>query len=193
MVTMPLGSPKSVLDAAGDAYDDMLRGLRASRTWRQATYAGGRDVPGGPVGNANAQVSQSQARLTGAPGVAAIVAGAVNRIAGSPNSSTEVKLKGGSLTVTRGPGADLHANLKRAPFNVEGSGRLEPPSGRREVRISKTSSDSKLISSMPSRVRIFNTDNGELRYEIDRPFRALHVPRIGYLIDTPAGQYIVGK
>ena len=139
-------------------------------------------------------VTPPKGPLTGRPGVAAVVAGALNVIASGPNTSAPVRLKGVDGVVRRGAGRDVSAEgTVRVPnipiqVNIRAGGMLDPPSGRGEVVVSNPRGRSTLGTvQLPERVRFYNTPSGELD---------VHLPtdiKVGRFVIRPAGDYYIGR
>lgn len=153
----------------------------------------GDDVLAGSSGKDRLQAKQARPAFSGDPGLPAVVAGAINRIAASPNSAAEIVSKGGRMGLRRGPGLDVaaRADLPRDLGSVSVTGLLDPPSSRKEVSFSgltAAASPGQMLS-FPTQIRVFNTATGELRYEI-RPglrIRPLPLPPI----HVREGQYVI--
>jgi hypothetical protein len=93
--------------------------------------------------------------------------GAVNRVAARPDTSAQFNVKGVKARLRRGASASIAFEARHPLVNIAASGRIEPPSGRREVVVSQVADQSRpLFSSFPRVVRVFNTQSGELRYEV---------------------------
>lgn len=112
--------------------------------------------------------------LTGRPGTAAMVAGAVKAIISGPNRSEAIHTKDFTGRVSRGGGRDVRAEGqlilqdRRIPLPVGASGVLEPPTGRAEVTVSGVKGRG---VGLPSRVRIYTTPSGELDFDLPGPVR----------------------
>jgi hypothetical protein len=144
--------------------------------------------------------SQPKGPLTGRPGTAAIVAGALNTIASGPNTSAPVVIhdpRPGKPDVVdgrinRGAGRDLQAGAEvRIPgfgtHRVGAQGTLDPlVPGRAEVSASGIRSSGAI--GLPSRVRIYTTPSGELDADLDGPVKV-------FGLDVPwlkKGTYAIG-
>jgi hypothetical protein len=111
--------------------------------------------------------SRPQGPLKGRPGVAAIVAGALNTIAAVPNTSAPLKVAPFDGSVSRGAGRDIRASGKiGGALSVGVEGVLDPPTGRAEISASSLSGKGVRV---PSRIRIYTTPTGELDVELPGP------------------------
>lgn len=148
-----------------------------------------------PMHVAVVAAAQPRKPLTGRPGTAAVVAGALNTIVSGPNTSAPVRAKGVDGVVRRGAGRDVSAEGKvwmpgipRLPGlpapRLRAEGALEPPTGRAEVVISKVRGRGAV--ELPDRVRFFNTPGGELDVELPSDGRIGPVP-------IAKGVYVIGK
>jgi len=124
----------------------------------------------------------------------AVVAGVVNRIAGSANSSAGMSSKGVEMAIQRGRGSDVaaRADLPGGDGFVSANGLLDPPSARKEVSFSNLRglTNLGLIETFPTSVRVFNTATGELRYEI-YPGLRIRRPSGLRIINRQEGQYVI--
>lgn len=182
MATMPRGDPRSVPDVAGEAYDAMLGRFRLAQNRIETASAVRR--PQGTVAR--------QPILTGSPGVAAAVAAAVNAITAGPNTSSGFRTKNTDVNLRRGAGADIYGSATYKKAHIGVAGQLDPPSGRREIRVSGLRADTPVVNiRTPRSVRLFNTNDNELRYELTSPFQVdlLRVP----ILKIRAGQYVIGS
>ena len=157
--------------------------------WQRARsrQMGGGLAPSGAARPAGAyRLAAASGPLTGRPGTAAVVAGALNTIASGPNTSAPLHVKGVNGVVRRGGGDDVSAEGKIGGFGSVGAqGVLEPPTGRAEVGISKVRGRGAV--KLPDRVRFFNTPGGELD---------VHLPsdvRIGVVPVARKGTYVIGQ
>lgn len=122
-------------------------------------------------GVAGGAVNPPSGPLKGRPGVAAIVAGALNTVAAGPNTSA--RIDGLELpvvgTVSRGPGRDIRAGgkIKGVPLSMSATGTLDPPTGRAEISASGVKGRGGI--GLPSRIRIYTTPTGELQFELPGP------------------------
>lgn len=133
----------------------------------------------------------TQGPLTGRPGAAAMVAGAVNAITRGPNRSAPIDTKRFTGRISRGAGRDVRAEGKLRlkdtpiPLPVGASGLLEPPTGRAEVMVSGVKGRG---IGLPGRIRIYTTPSGELDFDLPGPVRVGPFPildRGTYVIGTP--------
>jgi len=106
--------------------------------------------------------------LRGRPGVAAVVAGALNTIASGPNTSAPLPVGPFNGTVSRGAGRDIRAAGKvGGVIDVGVEGVLDPPTGRAEISASGLRGGKGVR--VPPRVRVFTTPTGELDVELSGP------------------------
>ena len=156
--------------------------------WQRARsrQMGGGLAPSGAARPAGAyRLAAASGPLTGRPGAAAVVAGALNTIASGPNTSAPVRAKGVDGVVRRGAGRDVSAEGKVRMIPVQAEGVLEPPTGRAEVGLSRVRGRG--VVKLPDRVRFFNTPGGELD---------VHLPsdvRIGVVPVARKGTYVIGQ
>jgi hypothetical protein len=168
-LTQPaLGDDLSMVDWL-DLRDRQVRGLTTSAerpTVRVVRYVA---APAGDKGR-SAQAAASRGPLTGRPGVAAVVAGALNTIAGGPNTSAPIRTGSVNGAVTRGDGQDIRgtARIFGIPRPLGARGTLNPPSGRKEIGVSEVESETPGLD-LPDRVRIYNTPTGQLNIELADP------------------------
>lgn len=124
--------------------------------------------------------------LRGRPGVAAIVAGALNTIAGGPNTSAPLPVVPFNGTVSRGAGRDIRAFGKiGGAISVDVEGVLDPPTGRAEISASGLRGVKGV--QVPQRVRVYTTPTGELDVELSGPVGVgpLRLGKGTYYIGTP--------
>jgi len=130
--------------------------------------------------------------LTGRPGRAALVAGALNTISSGPNTSAPVDIpaeKGRVQgSITRGPGRDFRAegrvSLGRLTTpRVGATGTLDPSTGRPELSASDIRGRG---IGLPPRVRVYNTPTGELDVTLSGPVR------FGPFTLAEEGTYVIG-
>jgi hypothetical protein len=119
----------------------------------------GQDVLLGGAAHDTISAATAGQKLTGRPGTPALVAGALNTIAGSPNTSAAVP--GGTLR--RGAGSDVRGDARIFGRHIGAHGSLDPPSGRSEVSVSGIQGEG---VTLPPRVRVYNTPTGELDLEL---------------------------
>jgi hypothetical protein len=165
------GPPDPVADALNDAslsYADWLA-LRAQQLAGDTTTPNGgaqlfASTPAGVAAAAGAR-----GPLTGRPGTAAMVAGALNTIAGGANTSAPIDIKGRvDGTISRGSGQDVRAQGKvrlplLGPIPVDARGTLDPPApGKAEVSVSNINGKG---VGLP-RARFYNTPSGELDVDL---------------------------
>ena len=130
-------------------------------------------------------VAGARGPLTGRPGKAAIVAGALNAIASGPNTSAPVNGLGvpsRDVRVSRGSGRDIRTSGRVLGTDVSATGTLDPPTGRAEISASGVRGEH---IGLPSRLRVYNTPGGELDLELPGPVRLGPV-------GLPAGTYVIG-
>lgn len=157
----------------GVAWDGALA-PRTNVLFKSAAAADPRPTPGAaPV----------QPPLTGRPGVAAQIAGALNAIAAAPNTSAHVDAGLVHGTVTRGAGREIAAQGRYGLGRAKVRGVLDPPTGRAEISASGLKGG---LLGLPPRVRIYNTPTGELDVDLTGPIR------IGPKIVVSKGTYPIG-
>jgi hypothetical protein len=123
--------------------------------------------------------------LTGRPGTAAFVAGALNTIASGPNTSARIdNIKHIDGTVTRGAGRDVSAEGRAYGREVGAQGALDPPTGRAEVSASAIKGRG---IGLPPRVRFYTTPTGELDVELSGPITLGRIPFVS------KGTYVIGE
>jgi len=121
-----------------------------------------------------------------------MVAGALNTIAGGPNRSAPIEVKGRvDGTISRGSGRDVHAQgtitppVLHRPIRVGAQGTLDPLTpGKAEVSASGIRGTG---GGLPSRVRVYNTPTGELDIDLGGPVKVFGVPMLG------GGAYVIGQ
>lgn len=183
------------------ARDGQLRGFRSARpdgARAQAVALSAPRPPGqvdevvvtAPKPQAKVQAKAPPARtpLTGRPGVASIVAGALNTIAAGPNTSAPLKIKGKGFgvegVITRGAGNDVHADGKLVGVTVGARGTLDPPTGRAEISASRIRGRH---IGLPSSIRIYTTPTGELDVDLPEDITLLGLPF------QRKGTYVIGQ
>jgi hypothetical protein len=130
-------------------------------------------------------------RLTGRPGRAWMIAGALNKIAGGPNTSAQFDDPAFEGAIARGPGQDVRVNgtarhrLLPKPIGVGAQGVLESPSGPGEVVISGITDTIPFVT-LPPRVRVFNTESGELDFHVGGPLTVF-----GRQVLKPGATYVI--
>ena len=196
-------APFSVPDPLGDAWDDMVRRNRILQArndpyFASAEYAadagddgsnapkdeaiadsGGQDLLVGGAGGDTVQLANRRP-LTGRPGAAAIVAGALNTVVGGPNTSAPINVGGVDATVRRGAGRDLQANgrisIPQGPrVSFQASGVLDQPSTSPGVSLSGIRSATFGLT-LPRSARVYNAANGELDAAIPQAVKVFGVP-----------------
>lgn len=124
----------------------------------------------------------SSGLLRGRPGTAALVAGALNTIAGGPNTSARITGDHVDGVIARGGGRDVTADAKVFGFGTHARGTIDPQTGRREISVSGLNGNRPL----PSHVRVYNTPSGELDLDLSGP------ANLG-LIKKGKGIYVIGQ
>jgi hypothetical protein len=155
---------RRTLDIAAD------RANRAYRAWQSL----GPSEDSGEPDSQLLQVSAVQPagakpypKLRGRPGMQSQIAGIVNAITASPNSTAKYQTDGhGSATVARDAGGGVRAHFDGPP-SLDASGMLAPPSDHAEVVVKDIQGPhSVIVGSFPRTARIFTGNDGQLRYEI---------------------------
>lgn len=133
--------------------------------------------------------------LRGSDAVSRTIAGAVNRLTAGPGGSGAFRYKGADVALQRGRGSDFSAEANHLlTGEIEATGYIDPPSGRREVGFSglKIGGDRLAFGFAPTRLRLFNTPSGELRAEF-QPRIDVSVPGLPRFRTAPGDQYVIGK
>jgi hypothetical protein len=143
---------------------------------------------------------QGAGPLSGADPISNAVAGAVNWVAGGPGRNSKFDYLGAPVTLVRDDGDRVRASTSRFGLGaIEASGQIDRRSGRKEVGFSGLDirNEKAKFNFAPSRIRLFNTDNGELRYEfLPRLDVSIPSPISGRPIRVqtrPGDQYVIGR
>ena len=185
----PLFGAGDAVVREGDGYFDLLnRADLPFADWRNARSAQLRGVPWkgqppmevselsnptsvntvSPVVVRGRAAAPTQRPLTGRPGIAARIAGALNTIVGGANRSASVDTSMVRGTVTRGAGRDLDAQGSVLGLPVGARRVLDPPTGRAEISASGFKGEG---IGLPPHVRIYNTPTGELDIDLSGPIK----------------------
>ena len=190
--SMQRADPFGGIDPSTVPTDDLPADQWQWARGRQALgLAGGQTSPVRQVALAAPQAKPpvTQGPLTGRPGAAAMVAGAVNAVTSGPNQSAPINTKGFTGWISRGAGRDVRAEGKLRlkdmpiPLPVGASGLLEPPTGRAEVTVSVVKGRG---IGLPGRIRIYTTPSGELDFDLPGPVK------VGPFPILEKGTYVIG-
>lgn len=138
--------------------------------------------------------------LEGRDPLSRTVADALNLVASGPGRSTGFDYRGAQVDLRRGAGQTVSGSVGHAAIGrVTAAGQIATPADRKEVSFSglRLSGDRARFGASPSGLRVFNTSQGELRYEF-QPYLDVSfpspIPGVPLRVRTrPGEQYVIGK